>query len=95
MKNYTHWLLVLFALITILVNSGCTVGDTMWEYKEIYVNCYSWEAKCFVGHDESNSFPDRTSLLNTLGKQGWEIIYVSPNSYSSTYAEFILKRPIK
>jgi len=67
-----------------------------WEYLELIIYCRSQfedeEAGCGIwGYGEAD-YPDRTSILNEFGEDGWEIIYVNPVDSYGIEVEYLLKR---
>lgn len=68
-----------------------------WEYMWMYVDD-SVGKRVYVANGERLNAQTYTEALNTLGKQGWELVGVIPPTLISTptrtFAQFCLKRPL-
>lgn len=53
-------------LLSVAFLSSC--ANRKWEYKTVSIN------GCFAGETASPTFCDPSSMLNELGKEGWELV---------------------
>jgi len=96
MKFKSVIVLLVIALLFLLV--GCKpksteIIRTNWEYMELTIYCtgeYSDEPICVLLENDTG-YPDRVSMLNIYGKDGWEVI--SEIAEGST-VRYLLKRPL-
>lgn len=64
-----------------------------WAYKVVYID-YRGRISCegvetLIGNERRSAFARR--YLNSLGREGWEVVGIQPLSPSSAY--YVLKRP--
>lgn len=64
-----------------------------WEYQELSIYCL-WDDNlpCFAFGYDKDKFPDRVSILNNYGKQGWEVITSVAEGCCNVF--YLLKRPL-
>lgn len=80
---------------TSIPQTGTSSTIPKWEYMQITVNCLvEGQNPCFIGLDDSRKYPNSISILNELGQQGWDVIYINPMSQYGLSVEFVLKRPV-
>lgn len=70
------------------------IAITNWEYKELSITCNPYgpegELPCFVWGEEVK-YPDRVTLLNIFGKEGWEVI---DEIADGAVIHYLFKRPL-
>lgn len=91
---------VFLVIITLFLLAGCQTMSSepeKWEYYEVYITCLANSENVLtcvdIYADTLAGYPDRVSILNRFGNEGWEVINEFTDGTHTVH--YLLKRPLQ
>lgn len=92
--------IIFLGIFSILLLAGCQTMSSepvKWEYYEVYITCLANSENVLtcvdIYADTLAGYPDRVSILNIFGNEGWEVINEFTDGTHTVH--YLLKRPLQ